>query len=571
MRSKFRVSAKWLETSAGRFSNPERLHDIRLIHDVLTGPKDEPKFDRRIFEKELKLKPLPNVTYLISQIKRSTLDEDEHIPGITEPKNLEQVYLSLEEYSSSIPIIRKKIPDDTSIGLYELVRYLVGRMVVNGFPSDSNWLHDTPGLNRIGAALLTLFYISKMTGDVVQWGDILDSSDPDTTEWNSINLRPDGPVAADWQPYLIKLRRQINILRYPGLLKFCSRLSRKKTPVRITGDYISSILKVKKRKGSRIKNQLSLIMTERCLLSLTGLGLRYRYVIRFDDDYYSDEDYQKIRIRWSDLESSGVVCLMKGFVPILYDKDFSRRRPAEIQIHLEPVNSKGPDYQDENILNFTVDIDTISMRLDLFGKSSEKNKWKVDPWDPKIGHEKSSLWLQRDAPTRNPLQITKSLVAFLGVLWAHEGSFDSRARLFGSSLLKFAPSSISRNMKIIFDNKLMTTLYHPALELAGIPDVIMFVIRDAPRKEIERIANLFQESIPLAHIQRSRNGGNMVAYLRFPQGTRGKIGHRLQKDLEKEVDITRIIIQRRRPYYMTVLSRLFDTESQTWIDPFKVT
>jgi hypothetical protein len=580
MRKLVNVTAEWLEQIARDSCFLERLHDIRLFHDTLSeydpnnASHDEPEFNQTLFEKTLQLEAIPNERFPNDKLREIIPVEKEIIPIDEEikpePENLcEQIHRVLEKYTSKLESLQKLELDDSNITLDQLIEYLVCRMVANEFPLNSEWLDNTPGLNRIAAAILTLFHISKMTEDVVQWGDVLDASESDLTEWNPINLRPDGPLAVDWQSSLDKLRMQINILQMPGLPTLCSRLSRKKKPSRFTVKDVSKLLKIKSRTASIIRNQLSLIITERFLPSLSGLGLRYRYIIKLKNNIQSKELFERPK-RVQELEAIGIANLMHGFKPLLTNKD-SKGNPmqqhVDVQIHLEPIQSAGPEFDDENVLNFTVDTDLISMRLDLFGRPPEEGRWRVNPWEVETELEKTSFWLKRESPIRTPLQISQKLAVFIGILWAHRGSESSRRRFI--KLLGYSHSSFSRNMKYLFKHRLLTTLYHPALELSGLPDVLMFVIRNARKKKLDRIANWFQTTIPFVHLQRSTTGKDMVAYLRFPPNEWGKNGHNMQKELQNELDITEIFILKRRPYFMTVLNRLYNPELQTWRDPFK--
>jgi hypothetical protein len=431
-------------------------------------------------------------------------------------------------------------------------------------------MEDPLGLNRLSAALISLYLIAKIIKIKLPWQEVLKTTEPSEaiSELDITNLRPDGPLAMKWQNQLTRLRRFINVLRHPVVRPLCALLSSDNKPRWLKSKDIVKILGIKERTAANIRNHVTLILTERFLPSISALGLRYRYVVNFRSKKQLDVTPKILR---SEFGSHGVIVRMLGFE--LYrkdedDKDKVHRLPTDIQVHLEPIDSKSPEFQEsENKMNILLDSEIISFRLDLFNNTSNSDPWTAN-LDAKPTFPKNEpFWIKRDMDLRKATTISQRQAELLGVLWAHRGSFDSRQRLI--DILGYSKRTVTHALDTLFKKEVLSMMYHPALELSGLPEILMFIIRDAPVKTIRRVKRWFLGTLPYVHLIKSCNGRNLIAFIHMPLN-KWDSANQVREELKTEVDIRELFIRKKRTYYMTFPFRMYDTENQTWNNPWEV-
>ena len=574
--------AEWLRRVAGSYYESERLYDTKLIHDVIAEsqfykPDFEGKNDKETivemlkriadsfkrFREELNLPVIPSDPVPEQEINKVIELPEGIIPGYSRPRTFEEQVNRLL-FPQWIKDGTWK-PDNDVLERFEhsLINYTIRRMIIGGFPSNYGWLEDPPGLFRLSAALITLHLISKMCNLKLPWEEILRKDNPAETvsECEIVNLRPDGPLALTWQKQLARLRRYINVLRNPVIGPLCSILSKDNKPRRLVSKDIAKILKTYERKAWITKNHLELILTERFLPAVSALGLRYRYIISSREGQIDATP----KVFRREFGSPGLVTRMLGFELYRDDKDRVHRLPVDIYIHVEPIYSKLPEYlKNKNLINLGIDTESISFRLDLF------NPNKSVPWSANLSSRRTfpqnePLWLRRDLSLKKPISLTLRQAELLGVLWSHKGSFSSRQRLI--DLLGYPRRTVRYALEILLEKEALSVMYHPALELSGLPELLMFVVQDAPPKIINNITRWFLGTLPYVHIKISKSGRDLIAYLRMPLNMWDS-ANQVRDKLQSEVDIRMIFIKRSRSYYMTLPNRLFDRENQVWRDPW---
>jgi hypothetical protein len=584
LKAKYGVNPDWLKRVAPEYYHPTRLYDMRLFHDVIASSQSyEPLLNPIRFEQSKSnfkesLKPISNRPERISRIKKIISVPDDIIPGNTKAKTFEEqiarlldIEKSVESYIEDDEVIIKQdiLPLDREI-LQETLSYCLRRLIVGDFPrfdlKVGGWLDNPEGLNRLAAGIFFLYFAALKTRDKIDWKEIM-KEDRQIPESNILNLRPDGPIAKNWQAQLEGIRRQINIMRYPPVIPVCAALSSINVPAHLTWKKIAEITKSTENVCYAYRNYLQVFLTERFFPSVSGMGLRYRYLIRPKGE--SREDFWNARTDVYDIESQGLITRSACFTPV----DRKNRKKTfyqlfDVQQFLEPANSQGPSDTPYDQMNFTVDSDLFSFRMDLFDTTARDHPWIIEPWNEPSTPDNDSLWLKRESPFRMATTLTLKQVQLIGFLWAHQGSYDSRMRYL--DLLSFCKSTVYNSINQLLESKLLSILYYPALELSGLNEILMFVILDHPVKKIEKIIEWLVGILPVVHIQRSTTGRDMVAYLHLPAKDWYWIRPSMSDEFQKRFKISTsgMIVQKQDSFFMTFPCRLFDARKQAWKDPW---
>jgi hypothetical protein len=581
MRVKYEVTMKWLQQVGGDYYEPERLYDARLFHDMLSSDY-EPELTPSLFENKLNLPPLPKEPQSVKSIESVIELKGGTIPGYKYPSSFEEQILMVLENSDMVDsgrfeswmgsTLESLKLDDEDI-LRETLKYVIGRLVMNKVNED---YRDTPGLNRLASALFTLGSIVKMLGQRLEWRNLLRKDYRSQTEWNSLNFRADGPVALKWQSWLKRIIGTIYSLLHPAVVPVCKELLNKEKPISLDKKSLSKIVykampEISKWKAGEYGSELEVLLTERMISSVSGFGLQYRYILR---DIFEPIELPNIGPgpfisystppRFSRNVNTGTIATYTGYRKVDVDGQLYCQ-PIELCLCVEPVDSRGPRLEEFSV---TVDTDSFSYRMDRFNPS------KVPPWSIHFGErstkekEKNPLWLFRESQYMIARSITSAQADLLGVLWAHEGCCGSRNALLDR--LKFAKSTYWKVLKPLLKNGMVTTLYHPELELSGLVEVQIFIIKGSTPQKVESAASWFLHVAPCVHLQRSGSSKNLIAILHLPLNSAGSYEGYLQHTLWKELEIEPISLRvhTRSTYYLTLRGRLFDSSSLEWKNPW---
>jgi hypothetical protein len=584
MKAKYEATAEWLRRAAGSYHESERLYDAKLIHDMLVVHNyekthrgkisieylhelPEPELQPHVFENEFNLPIMPKKPLEKEQISE-VLKIPVRYPGNPPPVTFEDQINRLlfpkwirenKNWESNPEVLKEP---DVKVINYSIRRIIIDRLFVGGFPANYKWLENPPGLDRLSAALITFHYITKLVSEdykipCEEFFKEEDYEDP-ITECDILNTCPNGSIAHKWQYELARLRRHINVLRNPIIGPLCLFLSKKNKPRRLVSKNIAKILKTSERKALVTKNYLELVIVERFLPIVSTLGLKYRYIVKYRK-YRKGQGHVIPSHFRVDFDSPGLVTQMLGFELFRKDKDTVVRKPVEIQIHVEPINSESPKFEkNDRMINLVMDKESISLRLDLY------NPDKKRPLD-------EPLWLKRDLPIAKSIALTPRQAQLLGVLWAHRGSSTSRQKLI--NLLGYPRRTAQYALEYLFNKKALSVMYYPAPELSGIHEMLMFIVQDAHCELIDEITRRFleEETNRYVHLKKSRTGRDLIAYLRMPSGEfkMWDSANTFRDEYLDRADIRMIFIKKIRSYYITLPIRLFDTDNQIWIDPWR--
>jgi len=518
----------------------------------LQGLKQPPILKPRVFEKEHGLDPIPSEPFsnrtlnTFFSLASPSLKERAVKPSGSSP---------WEQIASLLPQDKGLLPDDSAFR--ESFTYALCRIVVGGLTRGIDWSSHPQGLDYLSAALMTIHVISNLTGEHVPWLNILHTRPEDTGLIASrpiLNLRPDGPTAHEWN-VVHRLRSKVKILKFTPLVRTCEHLADTTRPVAITKALVKRATGLSYSWCQRLADDISLVMTERFILSMRSLGLRYRCVLT---DRQRFSDMPKLGLAWR----------------ASLTKDCS---PKNITMYLEPIESEGPTPEQipEDAVQFTVDTETVSMRMDHFDEMKKDRgavgAWEVAPWKKtRKAPEDIPSWLFRRSPSAggNAHNLSKAKVDILGPVWMHRGSHSSRKRLLRE--LGFPDGTVLKYLKNMIDDSMMSVLYHPALEYSGIPECVVVAVFGAPRRMIERISEYIVHFSPYVDLLTCSSGRNLYAHIHVPAFRAmlllGPVKQRLDGFGVNHMTGT---MDTYRSYLLTILHRLYVRKGPvSWRNPW---
>jgi hypothetical protein len=371
---------------------------------------------------------------------------------------------------------------------------------------------------------------------------------------------------------LKRMKGTIYSLQHPAVVPVCMELSDKEKPIILDGKLVNRVIpEISKRKAGDYGNELEVLLTERMIPSASGFGLQYRYTLRDIFKPMEIPNHGPVPFisysnppRFSRNVKVGTIATYTGYRKVDLDGELYYQ-PIELCQCVEPLDSRGPRLEE---FSFTVDTDIFSYRMDRFDPS-QVSPWLIQFSEPSPREkEKNPQWLFRESPYMIAKSITSAQADLLGVLWAHEGCCGSRNGLL--ERLKFAKSTYWKVLKPLLKTRMVTTLYHPELELSGLVEAQIFVIKDSTPQKVERAASWFLHVAPCVHLQRNRSGKNLIAILHLPLNSGGLYEGYIQDMLRKVVKVEPISLRvhTRSTYYLTIRGRLFDSNSLEWKNPW---
>jgi hypothetical protein len=369
------------------------------------------------------------------------------------------------------------------------------------------------------------------------------------TKWNVHSLRPDGPSASKHESMLKMLRGNMNILDYEPLVKVCEFLSECEQAGRPSASEIEKVLETKRRMSHYTLLRLGMIVTERYILSMNKLGLRYRFIFT---------------------EKQKPIVLSEGQIEkmVLAESNYKG-----CTVHLEPKESQGPsDMMPPEKFQLTVDSELISMRMDLYDKKNRT--WILEPWKPASKHPgRTSSWLMRETENHNepPLKLTERQIDLIGPIWAFRGLRASRMWML--ERMGFVPRTARRYLRRMLDGKILRLLYTPTLEYCGLPEGMLAVGEFKNNRSRESFIDWMTSRLPFVRVF-TDNSTNMVAYIRLPPYKTDVVGGVIREKLSGGTKKDRITthsftarLRSYKTYQMTVFQRLSIEDG--FIDPWE--
>jgi hypothetical protein len=369
------------------------------------------------------------------------------------------------------------------------------------------------------------------------------------TKWNIHSMRPDGPPAMHHEQLLKMYRENINVLDYEPLVKICKYLSRSERPGRPSASEIAKVTGSKKRMSHYTRNRLDAVLTERYLLSVPKIGLRYRFV-------------------FTEKQKPGI--LSDGLIGKML---LSESNHTACTVHLEPSQSKGPvDIIPPNSFQLTADSELISLRLDLFDRTLRKWDLEQKKNESKNQRRKKSHLLRETLSDNKPSNLTERQLDLIGPTLSFRGLRSSR--MWMMKQMGFAPRTVRRYLSKMLNDKVLRLLYMPALEYCGLPEGMIVVGKfKEPQSRVSFLDWLISRT-PFVHVFMDKST-NLVACIRLPPYKTDVIGGEIREKLSKGGKRNRITshsstarLRTYKTYQMTVLQRLFrdDVVRDPWVN-----
>jgi len=493
-------------------------------------------------------------------------------------KNMEEL---IEEFTEDkVPLVADptvfKRMDKTSVNafLYELelresLMYTINRIMLGRIPRRISWMLSVPGLNHLTHSFMTLQLLSKNLKNPIKWIEkIVDPSIVTIPMWSATPVVPssDGILVEQWSDTIEKVRADICVLRFSIIQDICEKLTKTKSSHLLAQSAAAPMLRTSKEEFRRDMRYLDFVISERFNPVVNRLGLQYRIMLtpKRKDSTISKGIVEQIKINKS---------MFTEF--------------EDVTIHLEPIDSSGPSHFSQSGISFVSEKERVSFRMDLFDESTQD--WHFTPW--KKPHKRTSKrkgWLYWESPAQGDkrLQIDRTEIPFVSLLWANQSSHSTRRELVdllidsesteskrknlrkGTKAEKYVERErIKRKTDSYLNDGLFKIMYHPALRYSAIPECVIISVHDEDPNIISDVTNWVIGSFPFSRV--FSNERNMLASARVPI-FRGNFTISYAKEKFEEMGIRHHVgvAEEIDTFALTMLSKLYDSKSNGWKEPW---
>ena len=363
-----------------------------------------------------------------------------------------------------------------------------------------------------------------------------------TEVWPQVSLRDDTLVKLQHRPLINAYRKSINVLANPVLYKVFKFLSKITRPGQPTINRIIEILNYPRPSAVRFIDNMLPLVVERFVPALSKLGLRYRYLIAPK--------------RGRPLPKNAIVSSMA-----------LKEGLRGVAVHVEPKEVDGPEHLVEGTRQLLVDIETISMRIDLFDETN--NRW-LTPWTEKRLPRPVAMALTQTERSMLDEPLPPRAIELLSILWGSCNSKKSRGHLLKYFGLQRVMASFANNL---LNNGTLKFLYHPALEFTGLSSELFIAASEMKGTDLKKTRDWLTRLVPFSRVLISdvsrRERGDLVAEIRIPQFTEAIIKGVITDRLDKIAgDYIVDSVAQRTTFYLTGLIRAFDFKNGIWRDPW---
>jgi hypothetical protein len=388
--------------------------------------------------------------------------------------------------------------------------------------------------------------LAKLRG-FIERGDkgAIDAQETSATPLDVLALRPDGPPANSHERLLQRLRQEINILQYAPLIRLSRRLAKNDSPDRITAKDIEETSKFRGRSAFYALDRIENFLHERYILSLSRLGLRYRYI-------------------FTPRQRPGV--LSNGMVERMILNEPNMRGCT---VHVEPLWSEGPDSHTypEGSYEAVVEDEALSMKLDRY--DANRDMWELDSpvKIPKTAKREGES-IEWSTHTTNKMQcrLTDRQVELISILWGFIGSRSMRMWLLNQ--VGYPNRTAGRVLCQMREEQVLKLLYLPALEFCGLPDCLMIVGNCYDRRSRDSLIRQLSERLPYVRVLFG-DSNDVVAHARMPAKMSDIISGRILEIMSEFSDHSFAWrLKETKTYKMTVLHRISSNDSKRWRNPW---
>jgi len=521
-----------------------------LVKNVIHQGKN-PKLSKKKFEKRVGLPAIPSDPIRESDIKIrignfSAFGLEPN--GATLMKQVAYLLPSLsdfEEYQSSL-------------------EYFLCRAIVGNLPRKPEWAINHADLDKLSSALFILQIISTGIGKRVDWIHELHGPPFETqyaTKFENQVPRADSIDISHLPDFVGRTKRRMNAIQFEPLRIICSLYSKRKSPQPMGRDIVASILEIPSSVARYLTSIIDLTITERYFPIYHSLGLRHRWFTTYAGITKLDK---------SGLSSPGLIgrfCLRESTT-------------QEALLHVEPIQSGGPEIVPPGASSFITEHEMLSFRLDLF--NHEENAWEYHPWEnpsqwaakPHIWNPRKQLWLVRNSESTKKSNVTlsKKQSRIFGALLSNRGSPSYRRLLL--EMLGDKRSNLKSRIDRLCNTGSVNVLYHPSLEYSSLPEGVLLMFPKLSGRSMEYLRSWLMGAMPYSHLYWSGESG-FVAMLRIPENNAGITISFLREFLSEgdiissEEEYTISSIQKAETYTFTLPGRLYNSKTNTWKDPWQ--
>ncbi|MGV9168823.1 MAG: hypothetical protein ACOC38_02660 [Promethearchaeia archaeon] len=435
------------------------------------------------------------------------------------------------------------------------LRYLIRRLRhFNHEKSPQQYLNEAPGLDILSKGIIALHEYAKFCGQSLDWQAALENvatldklAELDyagfaRTDWSRCDLLPDAAAEYQSKPLLHELRHSFISLQHPVLTKICEGLWRNEEYISITNNFVREETGCTKREASRYSEELSMLMTEKCIPEIATLGLRYRCILTAN-----------LRPR-----------IWNGGLVRAYE--VANSNYPGFFLYVEPRDSNGPrkGVLQENAFHFTATRGVLSFRLDMW----DGKNWVFEPWKPKnqaIDGRKERWLLKEFNIEEKNNALTPREAVLLGILWSHRGDESSRRDLL--ELLEFPVRSARHYREKLEKKRAFQICQHPKLCFSGLSDAILLAVTGYD--DIEDLRDYILSLAPYCVIYFNKQEDSLWGLMRVPRWRSDLLRELMIECIGKDTpqyQVGRILEENR--YAMTLTSRLHDDSSGCFANPW---
>lgn len=557
------IDLEWLNRER---DNP--LHDLQILRSLFRkhfyGGGKLPKLEYRRFELDQELKIISEEDLTEDQIRERFDYDDVSRDLLGREKPLKPEGKRLWDKMESLT----RLEQDHEFR--EQILFVLSRVALGDLEPENAIAFAAKSLDPITAALLNIHLIAMVTGQTVGWlrviwerrmrrekteipGSVL--AGETFPEHGRTTLIVDGFPVYRYESFISELRSSINILQNSQVREMLKYLRDVRTPGHPVGNDAEKAIGGLGRDKYGVAKTLRQMIMEFYWPTLAGVGLRFRHILtqRIRPMIDSDGLAENLVVSPQDWPAS--------------DQSVSMGERARLTMHIEPVESKGPEEGQivGNPLMITTDRNVISFRGDLY--DVQKKEWR-SPWiSDREQVVEDGLSVSRSSritgkKTYHPTQRETNL---MGVLWATPGTSAQRSWVLRS--LEFPRATQRKAFERLTEKGILSIQYLPVLEYCALPEELIIVVKGAEKSKLSSYIEWVSDSFPFSVCHYSETG-SLLARMLIPQATsRGITQQILSERLRNLGGVHALTTLRwRRSYQFTVLNRLY--RKDRWSDPW---
>ncbi|NWF95603.1 MAG: hypothetical protein HXY34_05640 [Candidatus Thorarchaeota archaeon] len=415
--------------------------------------------------------------------------------------------------------------------------YVMGRVVMGDVYPDPRVVDAYPSLDPMTHALLSVKSTADACGQRIDWLSFLEPSSSVAPARSSTSVEPDATVGFPWRRHIVNYRRQIRSLCVDELVQACKNLRTRTRHSMFPLAYSGT--------GTDVRALIDRLLTERTLVSPTNLGLQIR---------------MRLRTR---RKTGGRRVGIAEAMTVVHDR-FRR-----IELHVEPLGTDIPvRLLDKGEVTCVFNSETVSMRMDMH---HSETGWDFRPYEAEEAdpHD-NQLWLyqQSPEPTARAGPQTPLRTQLLGFLWGFRGGPLSRNLMLKH--IGVARASFERAVGDMYKARLISVMYHPRLDYAGLPSSAFAFVTDARPTKADKFVRWLTSSMPYSRVLTSSDRSSVFAEVFFPQGYEDSVIDLLQDTTEAiSEQHAAALIMNSKSYMFTVFNRLLRTKRSAWRNPWE--